>query len=73
MILLLARVQQHMLLRNWDVNGSALIWSLNTLKWQNYEQMTLDELEILERTTFEMVVQAITDYVQESVVIFREE
>lgn len=35
--------------------------------------MTLDELEILERTTFEMVVQAITDYVQESVVIFREE
>ena len=62
-----------MLLRNWDVNGSALIWSLNTLKWQNYEQMTLDELEILERTTFEMVVQAITDYVQESVVIFREE
>ena len=73
MILLLARVQQHMLLRNWNVNGSALIWSLNTLKWQNYEQMTLDELEILERTTFEMVVQAITDYVQESVVIFREE
>jgi len=35
--------------------------------------MTLDELEILERTTFEMVVQAITDFYQQSVTIFREE
>ncbi len=35
--------------------------------------MTLDELEIIERTTFEIVVQAITNYLQESVMIFREE
>jgi len=32
--------------------------------------MTLDELDC---TTFEMVVQAITDYYRESVTIFREE
>ena len=35
--------------------------------------MTLDELEVLERTTFEMVVQAITDYLRESILVFREE
>ena len=35
--------------------------------------MTLDELELLERTTFEMVVRAIEDYFQESVTVFREE
>jgi len=35
--------------------------------------MTLGELEILERMTFEVVVQDRTDYLQESVVVFREE
>ena len=35
--------------------------------------MTLDELERLERTAFEMVVQALTDYRQQAETIFREE
>ena len=35
--------------------------------------MTLDELERLEQTTFSMVVQALTDYRDQAVTIFREE
>ena len=35
--------------------------------------MTLDELERVERTTLEMVVQALTDYGQQAKTIFREE
>ena len=35
--------------------------------------MTLGELEILERMTFEVVVQDRIDYLQESVVVFRGE
>ena len=35
--------------------------------------MTLDELELLERTTLEMVVQAILDYRSQAAEIFREE
>ena len=35
--------------------------------------MTLDELEQVERTTLEMVVQALTDYRQQAATIFREE
>ena len=35
--------------------------------------MTLDELELLERTTLEMVVQALCDYRTQAGVIFREE
>lgn len=35
--------------------------------------MTLDELERVERTTLEMVVQALTDYGQQARTIFREE
>lgn len=35
--------------------------------------MTLDELERLERTVLELVVQAITDYSAQALTIFREE
>jgi len=35
--------------------------------------MTFDDLEILERTTFEMVVRAIEDYFAVSSTVFREE
>ena len=35
--------------------------------------MTLNELELLERTTFEMVVRALSDYREQAANIFREE
>ena len=42
-------------------------------EWPEGEPMTLDELERLERTALEMVVQALTDFGPQAETIFREE